>query len=87
MMGFIILVGLTIGFLQGYKRGIEREDFLKMQQIFNWMGMSTGFAGGRNGDWDGELLFAILKIGSAIFGLYIAKNVNLGFDSIFDIQF
>ena len=48
--------------------------------------MSTGFGGNLNNSLASILIFSFLKLLSGVFGLYIAKNVNLGYDSIFDVD-
>lgn len=49
--------------------------------------MSSGFGGIIENTLDGILLFSIFKIIGTIYGIYIAKNVNIGYDSIFDAEF
>ena len=55
--------------------------------INNWSLMSTGFGGALENTLDGIIVFAVFKLISSVYGLFIPKNVNLGYDSIFDVDF
>jgi len=87
IIGVVATIGLLIGFLQIYFLNIKSIEG-QIQSVSN--GVRAIYGSSRIQIYNGivgDLLELAIKIMSIVATFYIAKNINIGYDSILEIDF
>ena len=85
VIGIIFMLTLCVGFAQAHFAQ-EKTFSSVLETVNNSISLVLGTGGGFLTTDGSVIFFALLKVFGFIFGLYIAKHFNLGYDTIMDMK-